>query len=273
MKLRELRQLRQKPHISYSQIETFISCGLQYKFSRIDRLPPEFIPDNLVLGSTVHKLLAQFYEAKMVGDLMLLTDIHELFKKLWTEAAKDRDDIRYADGKDFKTLLTQGIDLLTAWHSNQDDNDNYRVLAIELAFSFDIADISVPCIGGIDLVEEDEAGTIVITDFKTAARSYSNNDIDRNMQMTIYQMAAKSNGYADREIILKFDTLIKTKKPKFETYYTVRTEVDEKRLIKKIRYVWDAISKEIYIPNDGSWRCNNCQYRQYCQEWFLEGGE
>ena len=274
MKRHELQKLRQKPHISYSQIETYISCGLQYKFSRIDRLPPEFIPDNLVFGSTVHRVLAQFYEAKMIGDRMALSNIHNLFKKVWTEAARGRDDIRYADGKDFETLLTQGSDLLTDWYSNQDHNNNYRVLAVEEAFSFDIADIPVPVIGAVDLVEICDESTVVITDHKTAARSYSANDIDRNMQMTIYQMAAKSNGYADRDIILKFDTLIKTKKPKFESYYTVRTDRDEKTVKKTIRYVWDAISKEVFIPNAyGSWRCNNCQYCQYCQEWFLEGGE
>jgi len=264
----KLHELRQKPHISYSQIETYISCGLQYKFSRIDRLPPEFIPDNLVFGSTIHRLLAQFYEAKMVGDLMLLSDIHELFKKLWTEAAKDRNDIRYADGKDFETLLTQGIDLLAAWFSNLDDN-NYRVLAIEEAFTFDLADIPVPVIGAIDLVEEDESGTIIITDFKTSKRSYSANEIDSNMQMTLYQCAAKSNGYADREILLRFDVLIKTKKKTFETYYTIRTENDEKRMIKKIQQVLNGISKGVFVPNDSSYRHKNCQYRQYCDEWFL----
>jgi putative RecB family exonuclease len=205
----------------------------------------------------------------MIGDLMLRNDVQDLFKRLWTEAAKDRDDIRYADGKDFETLLTQGIDLLTAWYSNQDDNNNYRVLAIEEAFSFDIADIPVPIIGAVDLVEEDEAGTIIITDHKTAARSYSANDIDRNMQMTIYQMAAKSNGFADREILLRFDCLIKTKKPKFESYYTIRTENDEKRMIKKIQQVWNGISKGVFVPNDSSYRHKNCQYRQYCDEWFL----
>ena len=265
----KLQEMRQSPHISYSQIETYISCGLQYKFSRIDRLPPEYIPDNLVFGSTIHKLLAQFYEAKMVGDLMSLSNIHVLFKKLWTEGAKGRDDIRYANGKDFETLLTQGIDLLTAWYSNQDDNNNYRVLAIEEAFTFNLVDIPVPVIGAVDLVEEDEAGTIIITDHKTAARSYSANDIDRNMQMTIYQMAAKSNGFADREILLRFDCLIKTKKPKFESYYTIRTENDEKRMIKKIQQVWNGISKGVFVPNDSSYRHKNCQYRQYCDEWFL----
>jgi len=264
----KLHELRQKPHISYSQIETYISCGLQYKFSRVDRLPPEFIPDNLVFGSTIHKLLAQFYEAKMVGDLMNLNDIHEIFEQLWKKAAKDRDDIRYADGKDFESLLSQGIDLMTAWYTNQEKN-NYQVIAIEEAFTFDLPDIPMPIIGAIDLVEEDDAGTIIITDFKSAKRKFSATQIDRNMQMTIYQMAAKSNGFADREILLRFDTLIKTQKPKFETYYTIRTETDERRVIKKIQQVWDGISKEVFIPNDSSFYHNTCQFRQHCDQWFM----
>ena len=57
--------------------------------------------------------------------------------------------------------------------------------------------------------------------------------MDRNQQLTFYQMAARANGFNHREIVLKFDTLIKTKKPKFEQYYTVRSEIDEKRLIRK----------------------------------------
>ena len=69
------------------------------------------------------------------------------------------------------------------------------------------------------------------------------------------------------------DTLIKTKKPKFEQYYTVRSEIDEKRLVRKIHKVWEGINRGVFIPNDTSWKCPNCQYRQHCDEWFLKGGE
>jgi len=31
------------------------------------------------------------------------------------------------------------------------------------------------------------------------------------MQLTVYQMSAKANGFKDRDILLKFDCLIKTK--------------------------------------------------------------
>jgi putative RecB family exonuclease len=268
----KLQELRQKPHISYSQLETYNSCSLLYKFSRIDRLPPEFIPDNLVFGSTIHKLLAQFYEAKMVGDLMLLSDIHELFKKLWTEAAKDRDDIQYSKGKSFESYLAEGIGLLSAWHNKLPDDD-FKVVAIEEAFSFTLPGVSVPIIGAIDLLEEDESGTLIITDFKTSSRSLSISEIDSNQQVTIYQLSSKANGFGDREIILKLDCLIKTKTPKFEQYYTTRSVVDERRIIRKIEKTWEAISSGIFVPDDLNWRHNNCQYRKTCDEWFLEGGD
>ena len=84
-------------------------------------------------------------------------------------------------------------------------------------------------------------------------------------------MALKANGYKDREILLRFDTLIKTKTPKFEQYYTTRGVTEELRLIRKIEKVWEGINAEIYIPNDTSWKCKKCPYRKACDEWFLKG--
>ena len=268
-----LSDLRQKPHLSASSIGDYIDCGMLYKFGRVDRLPRELVADAMEFGTVIHKVLAEFYQAKMIGDRMMLKNIHECFKKLWKETADGRDDIQYAEGKDFETLLMNGIDLLTAWYQKLPD-ENYRVLAIEEAFSFNLPNIPIPIIGATDLIEEDDAGTIIITDFKTAGKAYSIAEVDNNSQMTVYQLAAKSNGFADREILLRFDCLIKTIKPKFETYYTVRSEVDEKRLIKKIQQVWDGISKGVFIPNDTHWKHNNCPYRKVCDEWFLnDGGE
>ena len=86
----------------------------------------------------------------------------------------------------------------------------------------------------------------------------------------MYQIAAKHNGYGDREILLRFDTLIKTKTPKFEQYWTTRSELDERRLIKKAAQVWDGITKGVFVANDTSWKCKGCAYKQACDE-YLEG--
>jgi putative RecB family exonuclease len=267
-----LSELRQKPHLSASSIGDYLECGMLYRFGRVDRLPMEFVSDALEFGSVIHMVLAEYYQAKMTGDRMNLKDVHESFRQHWHRVAECRTDIQYADGKDFNTYLMEGVDLLTAWYHKLPD-DNFKVIGIEEAFSFELPNLPVPVIGAIDLVEQDESGTIIITDFKTSGRAYSIDEVDSNMQMTVYQLAMKSNGFGGREILLKLDCLIKTKKPKFEQYYTTRSYVDELRLIRKIEKTWDAIGKGVFVPNDTSWRHKNCPYRQICDKWFLTGGE
>ena len=95
-------------------------------------------------------------------------------------------------------------------------------------------------------------------------------EVDKNPQMTIYQMAFKKNGYKGREILLKFDALIKTKTPKFEQYWTTRSEEDERRMVRKIKEVWKGIQKVVFVPNDSSWKCKGCHYQQACQDWFMK---
>ena len=141
-------------------------------------------------------------------------------------------------------------------------------LAIEEPFRFTIEDLPVPIIGVIDLIEQDEAGTIVITDWKTSSRAYSTDEVDQNFKVTVYQMGMKENGFGDQEILLRLDCLIKTKTPKFEQYYTTRGENEERRAAKKIIQVWEGIEKGVFLPNDTSWRCKSCAYKNHCDEWF-----
>jgi putative RecB family exonuclease len=266
----DISELRKEPHLSATGIGDYVDCGLLYKFSRIDKLPPEFRSDSLEFGSVIHKVLGERYQQKMIGYLLSAKDLHELFEKYWREAAEGSDDIRYAEGKSFQTLLLEGKELLTAYHSKIEDR--FQVIAIEEAFTFSIDGCPIPIIGAIDLVEEDDSDTLIITDFKTSARAYSNDEVDRNFQLTLYQMAAKKNGYGDREILLRFDCLVKTKTPKFEQYYTTRSDIDEQRASKKIIEVWNGISKGVFIPNDSTsnFKCKGCSHKKACDSWFTE---
>ena len=65
------------------------------------------------------------------------------------------------------------------------------------------------------------------------ARELIKDEIDKSLQLTLYQLAAKASGYKCSEVLLRFDVLIKTKVPKFEQYYTIRSENDERRAIRK----------------------------------------
>ena len=266
-----LAELRKTEHLSASSIGTYVECSLLYKFSKIDKLPIEQKSDAMEFGSAIHWVMEQYYQEKMIGEKLLLKDIHELFEKSWRMRVEDKTDIQYNKGHDFQSLLMLGKDLLTVWYQKLTD-DNYTILGVEEAFSFYMPGIELPFIGGIDLIEEDDVGTIVVTDHKTSARAYSATEVDQNQQLTLYQLALKSMGYGDREILLKFDTLIKTKTPRFEQYFTVRTEIEEHRLVRKYLKVWEAIKSGIYIPNDTSWKCPSCLYKNACDQWFMKGG-
>ena len=259
--------LKKEPHLSASGVNDYIDCGLQYKFGRIDRLVPEYVSDNLIFGSTIHKVLEAFHRQKLLGNRMNLRDMQGEFETQWRDLAEGNDEIRYSGDKDFHSLLREGKDLLAVYWDKL-PGDQFQIVGIEEAFSFRIPGLPVNVIGVYDLLEEDEAGTLIIVDWKTSGKAYSRDDVDKNLQLTLYQLAARGNGYQDREILLRFDCLIKTKSPKFEQYYTTRSDHDERRVKKKILQVWNGISKGVFIPNDGHWKCKGCGYRKACDQWF-----
>ena len=80
-------------------------------------------------------------------------------------------------------------------------------------------------------------------------------------------MAMKAGEYKDREIMLRFKCIIKTMTPRVEEYWVSRSELDEKRLSKKAIGVWEGISKGVFLPADGHWKCTNCGYKKACVEW------
>lgn len=263
----DIHELRRVPHLSASSVTSYIECSLAYKFERIDRLESDGVSDALILGQAVHRALADFYQAQLIGQSFDLDDLHFSFDNHWFDLIGRHDDIEYKPGANAETVNQLGQDLLALYYENISE-DGCRILAIEEPFTCQLPDLPAPFIGVHDLVLEDEDGVIIIVDHKTAARSYSTSQIDQNFQMTAYQIAARANGFADREILLRLDCLIKTKQPKFEQYWTSRSEADERMAVRKIQAVWDGISKGVFLPNDTSWKCGYCGYQDACREWL-----
>jgi putative RecB family exonuclease len=263
-----INEYRKGPHLSASAIADYMECSLSYRLSRIDKIKPEFKSDSMELGSCVHLSLADFHQERLMGTIMTLEQLQERFKYHWTLRAFENTEIKYKQENSFESLLKQGKLLLKIYYENF-SNDN-TILAIEEPFRFMIDGLPVPIVGVIDLIEEDQAGNIIITDFKTPAKSPTELDVRKNPQLTLYHLASKSNGYKNRNIKLKLDCLIKTKTPQFKPYYTERNDWDELKIIKKIKEVWGSILKGIFIPNDTSWKCAECYYQTACENWYRE---
>ncbi len=140
------------------------------------------------------------------------------------------------------------------------------IISIEEPFQFHVPGVDVPMIGVMDVVEEGEDKEILITEYKTAAKSYTKQQVDKMLQLTVYYMAAQKNGFHDRNIELKVDALVKTKVPRLESIATTRNELDCRRTTKLIQEVWRGIRSGVFVPNDSSWQCVRCEYANACRE-------
>lgn len=106
-----------KPHLSASSLNTYLDCGLQYKFAKIDKVQPEFTPDALVFGTVIHAVLADFYQELMIGNTLEAQELESMFETYWREKAFENENIRYKRGKNYNFLLQEGKALLSAFRN------------------------------------------------------------------------------------------------------------------------------------------------------------
>ena len=60
-------EMRQQPHVSFSQLDQYLRCPLKYRFTYVDRVAPDFVPAALAFGSGIHGAAAFFLRGLQQG--------------------------------------------------------------------------------------------------------------------------------------------------------------------------------------------------------------
>ncbi len=226
-----------RPYLSYSQLALYLECPLKYKFRYIDESEGEDgkVASALLFGQAVHVALAHFYREAMEGQPFSLKEFLDVFATAWGNACEEKEII-YSEGEDFDSLLEQGKEMLRVFARMAHP---MKVIAVEVPFEFKLEhpqtgeEFQVPIKGIIDLIEEDESGTLWIVDHKTASRSYTEQQVEGDLQMLIYAAAVKQLDVVEgRNALLRFDVLLKTKRPQFLQYRMQRDDRDRMKLFQ-----------------------------------------
>jgi len=257
-----LDELKDKPHISYSQISCYMGCPLKYRFQYVDGIEPPFVSAALVLGSGIHAALNRHYQAHLEGVRLEPSELMKTFSEHWRLENEQREVIIFSGNAEM--ILSQGKGILEVFCLKAEPKS---ILAIEEPFSVKPGDGMPPLIGRIDLIEQDTEGTICVVDHKTASRRYSDSRPDDDLQMSAYALAARWMFPREREVLLRLDVLLKTREPDYLKYYTVRSPEDMKRFMKLAEAVYSAVQNNIFYPNP-SYHCGQCPYGEdYCRSW------
>ncbi len=239
-------------YLTYSMIQSFNECPMHFKARYILGLPT---PPSAALsfGTSLHAALRDFYrldrEKQNPEDFLM-----ELYKNNWIDEG-------YEDKEHEKLTFAKGQKFLRAFLKEK-ENLKIKPLAIEQPFRFRLGNLTVA--GKIDRVDAKEDGKIEIIDYKTGASVPKQEDVDKDLQLSIYALAASlvpdkpfARQAADLELSLYY----------FETGERLKTQKTEKQLeeTKKILLDWQKKISESDFSCRKTDRCRHCEYRLLCQ--------
>lgn len=236
---------------SFSQIETYQTCPLQYKYRYILGLPSP--PTSAAsFGTSIHNTLLKFYrEYKRKKDVDLKR-LLEIFEKEWIP-------IGYSSLAHEERMKKTGKELLSDFYKNFHRED-LNIVDLERAFKIKIGNFTI--VGKIDRV--DKIGeTLEIIDYKTGKKP-DDKTLKKSLQLTIYALAATDPYLYNKspdEITLTFYYLNDLEKISFKK---TKEELEETK--DKIIEIIKEIESSDFKANVGPW-CDFCPFKIMCEEW------
>ncbi len=254
--------MNETQHLSHSQISTYLTCPLRYKFHYVDQIPPEFTAAALVFGQAIHEAAAAFYQAHLEGDALRKDQLQDVYQDTWRGR---ESEVKFFNGDNPESLDDKAKQLLTVFHDSFDPT--VKILGVEEFFEAPLGNNGTPPLHGyIDLIEEDKEGRVAVVDLKTASRKPSAFEVHNHPQLTAYSLGAAALGFDPSSIEFRLDVLLKTKNPELVRCTTLRTERNRQRFISTAKAVWNAIIREAWFPRQ-DWHCAQCAYAQPCKDW------
>jgi putative RecB family exonuclease len=131
-------------------------------------------------------------------------------------------------------------------------------------FAVPVSGTDKPLIGEVDLITEN-AGKVVLGDWKTSARRWPKNKADLDLQPTVSIYGYKQTHGALPPF--KFTVVVKNKTPVVEGHETLRGEEHFSRLAELIKVVESMVTADHFLPNEQSYYCGHCQFQEACKAW------
>ena len=264
-------EMESQLHFSYSQLSTFLICPAKYGHQYVFGTPPETKPVALSFGKAIHKAAETYYcTLKDTGEIVTVDQVIATFEMVFDNDIKSTEvELTLKEGETLGALREQGIELIKLFHK---EIRPQKIAGVEVPFSVSVPDIlngggdlAIKLVGYYDLVERDDQGTYLIAELKTSAQRFSSLRLEYDLQATTYSYAMTRMKVATSEngCLVRFDVLLKLKKPAFDHYFVTRNEGDYQRLIHLINHVLRAIELRVFYRNTG-WQCGDCQFKKAC---------
>jgi DNA helicase-2/ATP-dependent DNA helicase PcrA len=247
-------------YLSYSQIQTFKTCPMHYKLKYIYKIPTAPVAAQS-FGISLHATLKEFYIAVRNGEKATEKLLLRKLTENWIREG-------FTSKTHEERFLAKAKEYLSDYLTHQ-FNSKITTAALEQMFTIPLTtdgkfERFLRIGGKVDRVDILPDGKIEIIDYKTGANVPTQKEIDNDLQMTFYAMAATSLreppfNKKPEDVILTFYYFDNQKK-----ISTVRTKEDLEKAKEEIFSARDEIEKSDFKCS-GHMFCHNCEYSLFCR--------
>jgi putative RecB family exonuclease len=249
-------------HISPTAAKAYLGCSLKFHFERVARIPKP-TPASLHLGKAVHAALQAFHLARWRGGDDSPEATAAAYERAFLRLERDEGPVDFDDAAEREKCRLDGLRVVAAYlDSPEAMKDKPR--AVEVLLREEIAGLSVPLTGAMDLVE----GNFTPVDFKSAAArpDAAHAAFDHEIQLVSYQLLLEAaTGEVPPSLDLVF--LVKTKTPQVIRVSSPPADAHRKRrVVALLETAVEGIASGRFHPQPGM-HCSWCQYRSECMAW------
>lgn len=231
--------------LSASDIETYRSCPLRYKFARVLRIPTEQTIHQR-FGIVVHQVLERFHS----DEEQTLAQIHELLDAGWRRAG-------FGESEHERFLLGKARTALDRYYERLSEQDSEPVW-FERSFSFQLGPHHLR--GRVDRVDRlagSDGEQYELIDYKTS-RPKSAEQLADDVQLSLYSLAAREDWGLGSSRQAYYYVLDDEKVP------VPRGAQDEASVVDLVMSVGDGILAQEFEPTPSHAACSICDYRIVC---------
>jgi RecB family exonuclease len=231
--------------LSASDIQTYRSCPLRYKFARVLRIPTEQTVHQR-FGIVVHQVLERYHSE----DSQTLAQMLELLEVVWRRSA-------LGESSSELELMGKARTALTQYHARLSEQRSEPVW-FERAFAFRLGPHHLR--GRVDRVDRLTDGSEAeyeLIDYKTG-RPKTVEQLSDDIQLSLYALAAREAWQLESSQQAYYYVLDDLKVP------VPRDERDAAAVTEIVLEVGDGILGQAFEPTPSRAACSICDYRIVC---------
>ncbi|HEV3093577.1 MAG TPA: PD-(D/E)XK nuclease family protein, partial [Solirubrobacteraceae bacterium] len=231
--------------LSASDIDSYRSCPLRYKFARVLKIPsPQTLHQRF--GIAVHQALERYHasEHTTVGQML------ELFEACWRRGG-------FGESAQELELHGKARAALVLYHQHLEAHEAEPVW-FERSFSFKLGPHHLR--GRVDRVDRLADGAYEMIDY-TTSRPKSAEQLRDDVQLSLYALGASESWEVQAERLSYYYVLDDVKTP------VPSSDMDPGWIARVVAEVGAAILAERFEPTPSPATCALCDYRIACPAW------